>query len=131
MRFCLEYVGRAENISKEQEWLLHQATSLEATLIQHQNNIKKTMWRTYWCFWENVCEMSALLQSNFGCDTLCSFLQYKTSWACLVASGLKVIFHWNAQLLILFKSSLSYFPEALILCVPQRKEMCRQANSLM
>ena len=34
----------------EAEERLCQAASLEVMLIQHQNNIRETMWITDWCF---------------------------------------------------------------------------------
>ena len=42
-------------------------------------------------------------------------LQLKmTTWACLLGSGLKLIFHWKAQLLTFFKSSFNPLAEVFI-----------------
>ena len=45
-----------------------------------------------------------------------------TSWACLVVSGLKFIFHWVAELLILSKSLLRLFAEVWMSCVTENKD---------
>ena len=46
-----------------------------------------------------------------------------TSWACLVVSGLKFIFHWVAQLLILSKSLLRLFVEVWMSCITENKDV--------
>ena len=40
-------------------------------------------------------------------QTFFSFLEKITSWACLLGSGLKLIFHWKAHCFILERSLLS------------------------
>ena len=45
-----------------------------------------------------------------------------TSWACLLGSGLKLIFHWNAQLLILLKSLIKWAAEVLISRTSEKRE---------
>ena len=80
-------------------------------------------------FWEIFCEMSVLLKNNLRCDTLWSFLLNETSWACLLGSAFRLIFHWNAQLLILFKSSLSFFAEALTSLTKEKRDVS-SANRL-
>ena len=52
-----------------------------------------------------------------------------TSWACLLASGLKTIFHWKAQSLIFFKSSLSYGADTIISWIAENKDVS-SANTL-
>ena len=44
-----------------------------------------------------------------------------TSWACLVVSGLKFIFHRVGQLLILSKSLLRLFVEVWMSCITENK----------
>ena len=44
-------------------------------------------------FLEFVPETSALSKNKLGCYTLCCFLLHKTSWACLLGSGLKFMKH--------------------------------------
>ena len=46
-----------------------------------------------------------------------------TSWACLLAFGLKIIFHWKAHSLILFKFSLSSRTDRLILWITENKDI--------
>ena len=46
-----------------------------------------------------------------------------TSWACLAVSGLKFIFHFVAQLLILSKSLLRLFGEVWTSCITEDKEV--------
>ena len=58
-----------------------------------------------------------------------SFLLNKTSWACLLGSVLKLIFQWNARLLILLKCSLSSFAEVLISWTTEKKGVS-STNSL-
>ena len=46
-----------------------------------------------------------------------------TSWACLLGSGLKLIFHWNAQLLILLKSLFKWLAEILTFCTMEKRDV--------
>ena len=46
-----------------------------------------------------------------------------TSWACLVVSGLKFIFYWVAQLLVLSKSLLRLFREIWMSCITENKNV--------
>ena len=45
------------------------------------------------------------------------------SWACLLGSGLKLIFHWNAQLLIFLKSLIKWLTEVLTLCTMKKRDL--------
>ena len=51
-----------------------------------------------------------------------------TSCACLEISGLKLIFHWKAQFVILVKSLFKSFVAFLILCTVANNEVS-SANS--
>ena len=51
------------------------------------------------CFWYGVCITWLLLKINSGWLGF-FILREKITWACLEGSGLKLIFHWYAQLLI-------------------------------
>ena len=63
------------------------------------------------CFWEEVWKTLLLLKTKDGCGSF-FILQLKiTSWACLLGSGLKLIFHWKAHLLIFFRSSFNSLAE--------------------
>ena len=73
------------------------------------------------CFWEDVRVTLALLNSNEGWTFFNSRLKM-TSRACLVVSGLKFIFQWVAQLLILSKSLLRLFGEVWMSCITENKD---------
>ena len=63
------------------------------------------------CFWKAVCLTFALLKLSGVWNGFLILREKITSCACLVGSGLKLIFHWVAQSLIFFKSSLRLFVE--------------------
>ena len=46
-----------------------------------------------------------------------------TSWASLLESGLKLIFHWKAQSLIFFKLLFSPFAEVVMPCVTENRDV--------
>ena len=74
---------------------------------------------------------NALLKTNGGCDTFFSFLLKMTSWACLLGSGLKLIFHWKSQSLIFFKSLLSSFVEVVMSCVTENRDVSPANNFVL
>ena len=55
-------------------------------------------------------------------DGLTSKVCRETTFACLI-SGLKLIFHWKAQLLICSKSSFKLIPARFISCTTEKSEM--------
>ena len=59
------------------------------------------------CFWDSVWLTWELLKVRLGWTGLLSFLLKITSCACLVRSGLNMIFHWQAYLLTFLRSFLS------------------------
>ena len=59
------------------------------------------------CFCDDAWETLLLLKRKEGWQTFFSFLEKITSWACLLRSGLKLIFHWKVQCFILESSLLS------------------------
>ena len=63
-----------------------------------------------WCLWDSVL----WLQFKDGWLVFWSFRLKITSWAYLVGSGLKFIFHWNAQVLILVKSLFNLLADLVI-----------------
>ena len=71
---------------------------------------------------------NALLKTNGGCDTSFNFLVKMTSWACLLGSGLKLIFHWKSQSLIFFESLLSSFVEVVMSCVTENRDVSSVNN---
>ena len=81
------------------------------------------------CFQELTWESLLLLKSKRGCDTLFTFLQNIISWACLIRSGLKFIFHWKAQSVIFFRSLFNSIADVFVLC-PTRNTEVSSADSL-
>ena len=56
------------------------------------------------CFWDILFFKAMSLNERQGWSSFLIFLLNITSCACLVKSGLKIIFHWKAQLLITARS---------------------------
>ena len=75
------------------------------------------------CFGEVVRVTLALSNSNGGWTVFFNFQLKMTSWACLIVSGLKFIFHWVAQLLILSKTLLRLFAEVWMSCITENKDV--------
>ena len=61
-----------------------------------------------------ILPTGVLLKSIFGWDDLVIFLENTTSWACLLRSGLKDIFHLKAHSDIFCRSLFSSFAEMLL-----------------
>ena len=80
------------------------------------------------CFWDLHDETLALLKTKGGCDTFFNFLLKMTSWACLLRSGLKLIFHWKTQSLIFFKLLFSSFAEVVMSCVKEKRDVSSANN---
>ena len=74
---------------------------------------------------------NALLKTNGRCDTFFNFLLKITSWACLLRSGLKLIFPWKSQSLIFFKSLLSSFAEVVMSCVTENRDVSPANNFVL
>ena len=81
------------------------------------------------CFWDEDCAAWILLENNGGWLIFFDFRLKMISRACLLVSGLKFIFHWKAELLILAKSLLSSFADVFMPCVTENKDVS-SANSL-
>ena len=62
------------------------------------------------CFWEKVWE-TLMLKTKGGWVDLFDLQLRMASWACLLGSGLKLIFHWKPQSLTFFKSSFNSLAE--------------------
>ena len=56
------------------------------------------------CFWGSALLTGMLLKNILGLIFIVVFLRRITSWACIVGSGLKLVFHWKAHLFISFRS---------------------------
>ena len=70
-----------------------------------------------------------LLKVKGEWESLLNFLPETNSWACLLESGLKLIFHWCNQWLILAKPLSSSAAELSILCTTENIEVS-SANNL-
>ena len=81
------------------------------------------------CFWVSDWVTILLLKINEGWDSFWILREKRTSWACLLGSGLKVIFHWKAQLFILFKSSFKFFADKSLSNITEKRDVS-SANSL-
>ena len=66
------------------------------------------------CFWDLHWQILSLLKTKGECGIFFNFRLKITFWAFLLEWGLKVIFHWNAQLLTLFKSLFTSFAEVFM-----------------
>ena len=56
------------------------------------------------CFWDILFFKGISLNKRQEWSSLLAFLRNISSCACLVKSGLKIIFHWKSQLLITVRS---------------------------
>ena len=59
------------------------------------------------CLRETLRSAGSLLREIEGWKGFTIFQEKRTSWACLVVSGLNIIFHWSAHPEVLFKSLIS------------------------
>ena len=81
-----------------------------------KNNLKSMV--TLKCFSELVWDKVVLLKTRGGYFI---FRLNINSWACLLASALKLIFCWKAQSLNFFRSPFSSFADTFISWVPKTK----------
>ena len=65
------------------------------TFFRCSSNVNLTSKTTPKCFSELTWETLLLLKSKGGCAIFFNFLLNIISWACLLRSGLKVIFHYK------------------------------------
>ena len=101
----------------------------QITFFRCSSNVNLTTKITSRCVWELTWETLLLLKSKGGCVTFFNFLLNMISWACLLRSGLKVIFHWKAQSLIFFRSLFNSIADVFISCTTENREVS-SANSL-
>ena len=76
------------------------------------SNVNLTSNVTPRCFWEEACQTLLFLKTKDGCGSFFILLLKITSWSCLLGSGLKLIYHWKAHLLIFFRPSFDSLAEA-------------------
>ena len=79
-------------------------------------------------FWDDDWETLVLLNTNGGWYISFASRLKMTSWACLVESVLKFIFHCKVQLFIIFKPLLRSFADVWVLYTTENKEVS-SANS--
>ena len=75
------------------------------------------------CFWVTDWVIVFLLKLNVGWDDFWSLGEKTTSWACLMGSGLKLIFHWKAQLFILVKSWFHLFADECLSFITEKSDV--------
>ena len=74
-------------------------------------------------FWEGTCWTELWLKQTWLWFIFWSFFENRSSWACLLRSGLKFIFHWIGQFLILFRSLFKLFVDVFILWTIEKSEV--------
>ena len=75
------------------------------------------------CFWEDACKTLFLLKTKDGDGSFFILLLEINSWACLHGFGLKLTFHWKANLLIFFWSSFNSLAEAFKSRIIENKDV--------
>ena len=81
------------------------------------------------CFWVFAFPTTRLLKYKSGCFGECAFLEKITSWACLLGSRLKTIFHCSAHSRSFLKSLFSTFAVSKGSKISENKEVS-SANNL-
>ena len=81
------------------------------------------------CFRVSDWVIMVLLKINEGWDYFSILREKRSSWACMLGSGLKLMFHWKAQLFILFKSSFKFFSDKSLSNITEKGNVS-SANSL-
>ena len=81
------------------------------------SNVKPT------CFWNKLLLNGMLLNKRVGWSIFLIFLQNITSCAGLLKSGLKIIFHWKAQLVIRLRSWLKVVALVQMLFTTERRDL--------
>ena len=80
------------------------------------------------CFWFEVWETMLLLKRKEGWEIFFVFLLKVISWACLLGSGLKLIFHWRDHLLIQYRSLFNSFSEVSTSWFTENKDASSAKN---
>ena len=73
-------------------------------------------------FWNKLLLNGILLNKRVGWNNFLIFLLNITSCACLLKSGLKIIFHWKAQLVIAFRSWLKVVALVWMLFTTEKRD---------
>ena len=82
------------------------------------------------CFWNKLLLNGILLNKRVGWSNFFIFLQNITSCACscLLKSGLKIIFHWKAQLVIACSSWLEVVALTWMLFTTEKRNFASAKN---
>ena len=78
-------------------------------------NIPKCFWVSDW--------VTILLKINEGWDDFWILREERTPWVWLLELGLKLIFHWKAQLFVLFKSSFKFFTDKYLSNITEKRDV--------
>ena len=70
-----------------------------------------------------------LVKTNEAWDNFWILREKIIAWECLFGSGLNLIFHWRAQLSILFKLTFKFLADKFLLNITEKKDVS-SANSL-
>ena len=73
-------------------------------------------------------EFARQLKRNEGSEIFLVFLLKIISWAFFLDSGLKLIFQWKAQILILYKSLSNSFAEVSTLWITENEDVSSTNN---
>ena len=84
---------------------------------------KSNFWYKSKCFRETLYSTGTSLKKTWGWKGFTVFRE-KISWACLVRSGLNIIFHWYVHSEILFNLLLISSVETLMLFTTEKKKRC-------
>ena len=80
------------------------------------------------CFWYEVCETMLFWKRNEVWEIFSVFLPKILSWVYLLVSGLKLIFHWEAHLLIWYKSLFKSFAKVSSSWITDNKDLSSANN---
>ena len=92
------------------------------------SNINQALRNMPRCFWYGVCKTILLLKHNKWWRIFLAFLLKIISWACLLVSGLKLLYHWKAHLLIWYKWLLNSFAEVSTSWITENKDVSSANN---
>ena len=99
------------------------------TLFRCSSNVNLMSKITPRCPFELTTETLLMLKNKGGCASFFNFLLNIISWACLLRSRLKVVFHRKTESLIFFRSLLNSIADVFISCTTKNREES-SANNL-
>ena len=75
------------------------------------------------CFWNKLFLNGILLNKRVGWSNFLIFLLNISCCACLLRSGLKIIFHWKSQLVIEFRSFLKVVALVRMIFITEKRHV--------